>query len=326
MTIKVATPTNCKIFFAYMMAFVSNRLVDTDDYLIEKLKLDKTTPLSENWDYLGYKSLYSIPSFGCSIFAFIIWPIAILLVALLLAKIKPTSQTHVKVRTWFKNFFMFNGPVIWLQLNYIQLAASCCLNCLYFKWNAAQATGDRLLESANSTSENSPQNDSSGNRWNCVFTVVCAIILIGFPIFVVTHYSRRHNMKREEKKEFDDKWGQLTHALKPHFKELTLKEAQEGFQFLQELVAFSESQEGQKVDKEELALRIRQMHLLLIRDQKSWVCGLHSLWYPFISQLRKLLLILTCVFLQHNPTLSIFSVNFQILLMAIFIGMGEPFV
>ena len=62
-----------------------------------------------------------------------------------------------------------------------------------------------------------------------------------------------------------------------------------------------------------------------MEGNRIWVCGVDALWYPVCSLLRKLILILTCVFLQSNPTISIFSVNFQIILMAIFVGMGEPF-
>ena len=76
--------------------------------------MEETTPLSENWYDLGYKSLYSIQNFGISIFAFVVWPILILLVFYLLKKVKVKSMKHVKVRNKMKNFFMFNGPVVWL--------------------------------------------------------------------------------------------------------------------------------------------------------------------------------------------------------------------
>jgi hypothetical protein len=114
MSINVATPANCKIFFAYMMASVPNRPIDTDDFLTQSLKLEKTTPLSDNWRDLGYNSLNSIQNFGISIFAFVVWPILILLVFYILKKVKVKSMKHVKVRNKMKNFFMFNGPVVWL--------------------------------------------------------------------------------------------------------------------------------------------------------------------------------------------------------------------
>ena len=145
MTIKVATPANCKIFFAYMMASVPNRPIDTDDFLTQSLKLEKTTPLSDNWRDLGYKSLHSIQNFGFSIFAFVVWPILIVLVAYLLKVIKVKSMQHMKVRIKMKNFFMFNGPVLWLYLNYIQISACCCLGVFHFKWKPTVVEPARFL-------------------------------------------------------------------------------------------------------------------------------------------------------------------------------------
>jgi hypothetical protein len=145
MTINVATPANCKIFFAYMMAFVSNKFIETDDFFQDGLKLEKTTPFSENWHDLGYNSLNSIQNFGISIFAFVVWPILILLVFYLLKKVKVKSMKHMKVRNKMKNFFMFNGPVVWLYLNYIQISACCCLGVFHFKWEPTVVEPARLL-------------------------------------------------------------------------------------------------------------------------------------------------------------------------------------
>ena len=167
--------------------------------------MDKTTPFSDNWEDLGYTSLYSIQNFGCSIFAFVVWPILILLVVFLLANIKVKSMQHMKVRNKIKNFFIFNGPVVWLFLNYIQIAACCCLNCFYIKWDVTEVVpaGFRHLDSiiANSTvnpnSEtilSSKQNDY-GNILNSLFTIVCAAICIVFPIFVGSHYSKKSSLK-----------------------------------------------------------------------------------------------------------------------------------
>jgi hypothetical protein len=202
MTIKVATPTNSRIFFAYMMAFVSNRLINTDDFFQESLKLEKTTPFSDNWQDLGYTSLYSIQNFGCSIFAFAVWPILLLLVIILLAKIKVKTMQHMKIRNKIKNFFIFNGPVAWLYLNYIQIAACCCLNVFYFKWDVTVLVPEsiRILDSisanstVNSTSETSLEY-SYGNILNSLFTTVCGVICVAFPIFVICHYSKKSSLK-----------------------------------------------------------------------------------------------------------------------------------
>ena len=56
--------------------------------------------------------------------------------------------------------------------------------------------------------------------------------------------------------------------------------------------------------------------------EKKWQ---KSPLYPVCNLLRKLVLILTCVFLSDYPILSIFSVNLQILFMIIVIGTIEPF-
>jgi hypothetical protein len=145
MTINVATPANCKIFFALMMASVPNKPIDTDNFFKKSLKLENTTPLSDNWRDLGYKSLHSVQNFGFSIFAFVVWPILIVLAAYLLKKIKVKSMQYIKVRNKMKNFFMFNGPVLWLYLNYIQICACCCLGVFHFKWEPTVVVSARLL-------------------------------------------------------------------------------------------------------------------------------------------------------------------------------------
>jgi len=47
--------------------------------------------------------------------------------------------------------------------------------------------------------------------------------------------------------------------------------------------------------------------------------------YPVLGQVRKLILAFTMVFLQNWPNFSIFSINFQTLMMIIMIGLTTPF-
>ncbi len=187
MTINFASPANCKIFLSYILAIVSLQLIDTDTFFEEYLKLDETTPLSDNWENLGYGSLYSIKNFGIQIFVFVGWPIMMMLAIFLSAVIKVKSMQPVLAK--MRNFFIFNGPVTWLFENYIQIAACCCINSFYFKW------------------------DSYGNILNSCFTIVCGIICFVFPIFVGCHYSKQFSFTPLDKEKFGDKWGTLTQAL-----------------------------------------------------------------------------------------------------------------
>ena len=83
MTINVALPANGNIFFSNLMSILSTSLVNTDDFLKEHLKLDETVPFSDNWEFLGYGSLYSIQNFGFSIAAFVGWPLMMVFVIFL---------------------------------------------------------------------------------------------------------------------------------------------------------------------------------------------------------------------------------------------------
>jgi hypothetical protein len=134
MTINVASPANCVIFFSYLLSIVSMSLIDTDDFFKKQLKLDETTPYSDNWDLLGYGSLYSIQNFGFSIVWFVVWPFTMWL-SVLLSTLIQTKKMQPKLAK-MRNFFIFNGPVVWLYENYITLAACCCLNIFYFKWDS----------------------------------------------------------------------------------------------------------------------------------------------------------------------------------------------
>ncbi len=92
MTINVALPANGNIFFSNLMSILSTILINTDDFFKEHLKLDETAPFSDNWEFLGYGSLYSIQNFGLPIVAFVAWPLMILLVIFLQKVIKNESM------------------------------------------------------------------------------------------------------------------------------------------------------------------------------------------------------------------------------------------
>jgi len=70
-----------------------------------------------------------------------------------------------------RNFFIFNGPVIWLNEKYIEIVACCCLNIYYLKW------------------------DSYGNILNSLFTIVCGVICVAFPIFLGCHYYKKFSLE-----------------------------------------------------------------------------------------------------------------------------------
>lgn len=75
MTINVASPVNVNIFFSNLFSIISLDLVSTDEFYKKHLKLDDTKPFSDNWEFLGFGSLYSLQNFGISVIAFCVWPL-----------------------------------------------------------------------------------------------------------------------------------------------------------------------------------------------------------------------------------------------------------
>ena len=75
MTINVASPANVNIFFSNLFSIISLDLVSTDEFYKQHLKLDDTKPFSDNWEFLGFGSLYSLQNFGISVIAFCVWPL-----------------------------------------------------------------------------------------------------------------------------------------------------------------------------------------------------------------------------------------------------------
>lgn len=49
------------------------------------------------------------------------------------------------------------------------------------------------------------------------------------------------------------------------------------------------------------------------------------LLYPLFSLIRRLILVLTCVYLKSYPVFSIFSINFQTLFMIMIVGLMCPY-
>lgn len=58
MLISVQTPGNLNIFFSLLLQIVTLNIISTTDFVNTNLKLDKINPLNDQFNELGFSSLY----------------------------------------------------------------------------------------------------------------------------------------------------------------------------------------------------------------------------------------------------------------------------
>ena len=131
--------------------------VSLDSFIIEYLNLTETGYLTENFALLGYKSYFSTRNLGFNCIWFLVFPIGLTLVQLIIWLSKGCEINIFIIK--FRNKFLTNGLILFLNESYMFTVTSFFLNCFHFKF------------------------DTFGDKINSYFTLLIGMISIFFPVF-----------------------------------------------------------------------------------------------------------------------------------------------
>ena len=79
----VLMPANCGYFFSFLMTIASFDIIPTDDLYASMFKLPESEPINQNFEIIGYESIYFVMNLG-SLFIFMsMIPIAAIIALIL---------------------------------------------------------------------------------------------------------------------------------------------------------------------------------------------------------------------------------------------------
>jgi len=164
--INVSIPATTSTFFIQLIALMTYKIFDPSSFFIDYLNLEELEPLTDQYDLLGYQSLYVILNLGSVCFSlflpYLIWALMYLVINHLIIKYKTFAE---KVT----NYFFFDKAFAYLNETYFLLAMCASINLHYFVWG------------------------SHGDNTNSLLTVVLLAVVVAFPIAVGLIYASRKN-------------------------------------------------------------------------------------------------------------------------------------
>ena len=76
---KIDIPANVGMFFGYIIAIASFDLIPIDDYIDQYGGLTPVDPINDNFEAIGFKSLYVVINLGTMLIFIILFPTLVLL-------------------------------------------------------------------------------------------------------------------------------------------------------------------------------------------------------------------------------------------------------
>ena len=122
---KINLPANAGLFFKQIMQIAAFDIVEIGEPLDKLLDLEPTDPINENFEAVGFESIYLLNNMGSMAIAYTIWT-----VCALCAKILKCFVYHSKRARKAYNYLrkkVFYNSLISLILESYSLIAVCCL-------------------------------------------------------------------------------------------------------------------------------------------------------------------------------------------------------
>ena len=130
---KVNIPANALLLFNKIMEIAAFDIIEINDTLNSLLNLEPTGPYRQNFDAVGFESIYLLNNLGALNFAYLFWSIAALF-TIILKCCDQESKTARKVKNRVSKFIFFN-PIISIFLESYSLIAVCCfINISYISF------------------------------------------------------------------------------------------------------------------------------------------------------------------------------------------------
>ena len=81
---KTNIPANAGLFFKQIMQIAAFDLIEINEPLDKLLDLDPTEPINENFEAVGFESIYLLNNMGTLAIAYLIWAIAAIITLFLM--------------------------------------------------------------------------------------------------------------------------------------------------------------------------------------------------------------------------------------------------
>jgi len=121
----ISLPANAEIFFRQLMSITAFEVFEIGDVVNAILSLEKTDPVNENYNALGFESVYFINNMGTLFIVFLIYPVMMLveyLLRLVAEKCDSVKGVHLTVK-----YAVYWNLLITLVFESYSMIAICCL-------------------------------------------------------------------------------------------------------------------------------------------------------------------------------------------------------
>jgi len=118
-------PANAEIFFRQLMSITAFEVFEIGDIVNALLALEPTSPINDNYNTLGFESVYYINNMGTLFLMFLIYPIMMLveyLLGLVAEKCDSVKKVHLAVK-----YSVYWNSLIRLVFESYSMIAICCL-------------------------------------------------------------------------------------------------------------------------------------------------------------------------------------------------------
>jgi len=132
--LNVTLPANAAVFFRGLMTFAAFDIIDTSPYLNYLLALNPSEPVNNNFEALGFESIFLLHNVGSLIFAFLFYPLAI--VTMLLLKKMTSSERAQEWASSMASHLFYGFLITTLTESYALLAVSSLINLNNLQWTS----------------------------------------------------------------------------------------------------------------------------------------------------------------------------------------------
>jgi hypothetical protein len=123
---KIKLPPNAGSYFGFIMQIAAFDILPTDDFYADYTNIEETDPINENFDSVGFSSLFFLYNLGSMAVAIISLP----LFALLIVIIKPfrCNSRVYRFHNKLRKYMIFGHPITVFCETYTVIAISSLIN------------------------------------------------------------------------------------------------------------------------------------------------------------------------------------------------------
>lgn len=177
-------PANAQLFFNQIMKIAAFDIIDTEAMLNKLLHLKKTKPLNENFNKLGFESLWFLNNMGSLMIGFFLYAIAIIVLKIL----EQFTERSEKIKSFYEKLrsALFYNTLVAIFTESYSLMCVCCM--INFTNISFKSFGEGFQTSVN---------------------FVFFALLFVYPVVITVHCYRNWSRIDEIKKHFESYFEEM---------------------------------------------------------------------------------------------------------------------